>query len=443
MRKTSLLVIDDDSDILKTLGVILANDFDPIVLESNPDKISYLMHQHQFDVVMLDMNYSPGETSGKEGLSWLRRIKAVQPEANVVVMTAYGAIQLAVEAMKEGAHDFIVKPWDWESLKGTLDGVLHKQQIGLTAKKAQHFKHTLVGNSAAMNSIFQIMEKVAKTEANILILGENGTGKELVAEALHHNSNRKEHAFVKVDLGALSENLFESELFGHKKGAFTDAKEDKLGLLGQAQKGTLFLDEIANIPIRLQNKLLSVLQNRRYTPVGATESLEMDVRLISATNERPDVLVVEGSFRQDLLYRINTIEIEVPNLRSRKEDIPLLVAHFLKIYSQQYSKGVLQLNEQAINYLKEHPWPGNVRELQHSVERAVILASKNSLSKSDFYLGPSDIDSNDGSLNLDQIEKTTMIKALKQHQGNISKAAKELGLGRTTMYRKMEKYGLQ
>jgi len=448
-----ILIIDDDPDLLHTARFILKPYFTKVEVESNPQQINFLLSNNQFDVVLLDMNYTVGVTSGKEGLFWLKQIKEANEQTQVVMMTAYGDLSLAVEAMKLGAIDFVVKPWENEKLRATVQTAvklrqseqkvqnLEEQQEALQ-KATLDQQSILIGSSDAMKNVLSQVDKVAATDANVLILGENGTGKELVAQAIHTHSLRVAQPFIKVDLGAVTESLFESELFGHKKGAFTDAKSDRTGRIKLANKGSLFLDEIGNLSSSMQAKLLSVLQNRIVTPVGSDQQIPIDIRLICATNQPLKEMVKEQSFREDLLYRINTIEIEIPPLRDRQNDIAELLTHFVQLYGKKYRRDNLSFDESLVAHLKKHDWPGNVRELQHAVERAIIMSSESQLTKEDFSLKTNVPVLTDDQLNLDELEKHTIQKALEKHQMNMSKTAKELGIGRTTLYRKLQKHQL-
>ncbi|MEP2773555.1 MAG: sigma-54 dependent transcriptional regulator [Fulvivirga sp.] len=454
-EEAHILVIDDDTDVLHTARIVLKPLFSKITTESNPEQIGYLINQNRYDVILLDMNYTAGATSGKEGLFWLKRIIEMHADQQVIMMTAYGDLKLAVEAMKVGAADFVVKPWENEKFQATIQAAFNhsqaKREISSLKKKQSSIQEMLtapdseiIGSSEAMQHIYNTIEKVAQTDANVLILGENGTGKELIAKALHQNSSRSSEVFIKVDLGAIAESLFESELFGHKKGAFTDAKESRTGRFILADGGTLFLDEIGNLSLSMQAKLLTAIQSKMVTPVGSDEAHATDCRIIAATNENINHLVADKRFREDLLYRINTVEITVPPLRERVSDIPLLAAHYLKKYNQKYRKE-LTISERAESLLKEHLWPGNVRELQHAIERAVIMAEDSELQPSDFLLksGGNTPKSKSETLKLEEVEKETIEEAIKRSAGNLSQAAKELGLGRTTLYRKMDKYGIK
>jgi len=447
-------MIDDDEDVLLAAKMLLKKSNHQVIIEKNPNKIPFLLNNDSYDVILLDMNFSKDTTSGKEGFEWLKQIKERDPNAVVIMITAFGDVEMAVRALKEGATDFILKPWQNEKLVATISTAiklkksynevdkLRKAKQMLEEQISQPFRD-IIGQSAALKKVFGLIDKVAKTDANVLILGENGTGKELVARAIHQKSMRKDNSFVAVDMGAITETLFESELFGHKKGSFTDAREDRPGRFELANGGTLFLDEIGNLSMSLQSKLLSVLQSRQVTRVGSNQALEVDIRLICATNMPLHQMVNEGKFRQDLLYRINTVEITIPPLSDRVDDIPMLATHFLNHYSKKYRKDVLSISPEAMNKLKKYPWPGNVRELQHAIERAVIMADSPTLQESDFLFSRKGTDeiAND-TLNLDEVEKAAVVKAIQLHNGNISKAAEELGLTRASLYRRMEKYGL-
>ena len=451
-----VLAIDDNSDILFALRLLLKPHVESIKTTTNPSAIPALMAEDDFDVILLDMNFTKDAISGTEGFSWLEKILETDPQAVVLFITAYGDVEKSVRAIKAGATDFIIKPWQNEKLIGTvLSAVklrqsrrevsgLKERQKEINAIMDSPFSD-FIGNSESMRKVFSTITKVAGTDANVLILGENGTGKELVARALHRNSMRKEEAFISVDLGSLSETLFESELFGHTKGAFTDAKADRPGRFELASQGTIFLDEIGNLSLPLQAKLLTVLERREVTRVGASKPVPIDIRLISATNLNIKQVASEGGFRQDLLYRINTVEIELPPLRERLDDIPVLADHFMKIYSKKYNKKMSRLSPVVIKKLSSYPWPGNVREFQHVIERALIMCDSNTLTENDFHL-TAQSGSSEGfefeSFNLDDIERKIIEKILKKHQGNMSKAASELGLTRTSLYRRLEKHGI-
>lgn len=447
-------MIDDDEDVLLAAKMLLKKQNHHVIIEKNPNKIPFLLNNDTYDVILLDMNFSKDITSGKEGFYWLEQILEKEPNAVVILITAFGDVEMAVKALKKGATDFILKPWQNEKLVATISTAIRLKQSYNQVDKLRRAKEMLeeqiskpfseiIGESPAIKDVFALINKVARTDANVLILGENGTGKELIARAIHQRSLRKENSFVSVDMGAITETLFESELFGHKKGAFTDAREDRPGRFELATGGTLFLDEIGNLSLSLQSKLLSALQSRQVTRVGANQPMAVDIRLICATNMPLHKMVQEGTFRQDLLYRINTVEIHVPPLSDRVEDIPVLADHYLNYYAKKYHKPVRTIAAEAMDKLKRYAWPGNIRELQHAIERGVIMTDSDSLQETDFLLSRS-LSGNTPSntLNLDEVEKAAIARALQMHNGNISKAADELGLTRASLYRRMEKYGL-
>lgn len=460
-KKTgSILVVDDNLDLLNAARIFLKRHFLRVDTESNPELIPALLKAEHYDVILLDMNFTRDVSTGQEGFYWLDQILKIDPSAVVVLITAYGDVDTAVRAIKEGATDFVLKPWENEKLLATLSaatnlrqakievGQLKDQKRQLYADMDSRFKD-IIGQSAAIQQVFNTITKVSRTDANILITGENGTGKELIARAIHRNSLRDENAFVTVDLGSVTESLFESELFGHVKGAFTDAKENRAGRFEMAAGGTLFLDEIGNIALPQQAKLLTVLQNRKVTRVGSNKEIDIDIRLISATNMPINDMISQGKFRQDLLYRINTIELRLPPLRERMEDIPLLVEYYLGKYARKYHKDVHKASEAAIKRLQKYQWPGNIRELQHSVERAVIMSSQAVLQPEDFFEGinvqAESQQPGNGSidhLNIDDVERILIRKALEKNNGNITQAAQELGLTRSSLYRRLEKYGI-
>ena len=451
-----ILAVDDNEDILFALKLLLKQHVELIKTTDNPSDIPELMKTEDFDVILLDMNFTKDAISGQEGFDWLQRILEIDPEAVVVFITAYGDAEKAVKAIKAGATDFILKPWQNEKLIATVSASVQLKRSrteasGLKMKQKEISQvldqpfQDFIGASPEMQEVFTTIKKVAKTDANVLILGENGTGKELVARALYRNSPRRDEVFISVDLGSISETLFESELFGHVKGAFTDAIKDKAGRFEIASGGTLFLDEIGNLTLPMQAKLLTVIEKKEIIKVGSTKPVPIDIRLICATNNDIHQMVAEESFRQDLLYRINTVEIQLPPLRERTGDIPILAAHFLKIYNKKYKKNVTGISNDALNKLNRYHWPGNVRELQHAIERALIMSDSNRLEAEDFVLSSKPRKSDELGLetyNLDEIEKNVILKVMKQNQGNISQAASELGLTRTSLYRRMEKYGL-
>ncbi len=453
-----ILIVDDNEDLLKAAKMYLKRHFAQVDTEKNPEAIPSLMGNEDYDVILLDMNFTKDVSSGSEGYYWLERILKIDPSAVVVLITAYGDVQMAVKAIKAGATDFVLKPWENEKLLATLYSSMRLRQsldeVETLKMKNQEINiainekyKDIIGQSASMQRIFQTVDRVAHTDANVLILGENGTGKELIARAIHAHSSRKNETFATVDLGSITETLFESELFGHKKGAFTDAKEDRAGRFELANNGTLFLDEIGNLSMPLQAKLLTAIQNRRVSRVGSGKDTPINIRLICATNMPLYEMVKENKFRQDLLYRINTIEVEIPPLRERLEDIPLLASHFLKQYAVRYGKNISKMSDGAMTRMSKHPWPGNIRELQHSIERAVILSSSSVLQPEDFNLNVTAGKEPDQHVSLDQynleeVEKLLIRKVLKKYNGNITQAAAELGLTRSSLYRRLEKHGL-
>ena len=452
-----ILIIDDNEDLLFAAKMLLKKHAKEVVMEKDPRRIPFLISNNNFDVILLDMNFREDTTSGKEGFYWLNQIKEIDPKAVVILITAFGDVEMAVQALKEGATDFILKPWQNEKLIATLHAAVKLKESYNEVDKLQSKQKQLqtdlkkpytdiIGSSASMKNIFSIIDKVAQTDANVLILGENGTGKELIARAIHERSLRKDEIFVGVDMGAITETLFESELFGHKRGAFTDAKDDRAGRFEIADKGTLFLDEIGNLSMPLQSKLLTVLQKREVTRIGTNKAIPVDIRLICATNMPVHEMVQDHTFRQDLLYRINTVEIFLPPLRERQDDIPTLANHFLKQYGQKYRKNFSGFTPSAMELLQRYTWPGNIRELQHAIERAIIMAEGDQLDSRDFFFLSAKPASEKAplvnTLNLDDMERTTIQKAIDKNGGNISKAAKELGLTRASLYRRLEKYGL-
>jgi two-component system, NtrC family, response regulator HydG len=448
LKKYSILAIDDDTDVLTAVRLLLKTEVKEIVTEKNPDNIPSLMPRN-FDLVLLDMNFKSSINTGNEGIYWLKRIKELKPDIAVIMITAYGDIDLAVRSLKEGASDFVVKPWHNEKLITTIEDALRKKAGG-KGKTDDSFAgdsvigKELLGESDVMHDIFYKTQKIAPTDANILILGENGTGKDLIAKAIHQKSLRANKPFVKVDVGALTETLFESELFGHKKGAFTDAKDDRVGRFESANEGTLFLDEIGNISLTQQAKLLTVLQNRQVTRLGSNTPMPINIRLICATNLPLAELANENRFRKDLIYRINTVEITVPPLRRRGTDIILLAKHFAKVYADKYLKPAMRFDENAQEKLMQYHYPGNVRELQYTIERAIIMSEGDVLLGRDLIFSP--IESvpvnvaEDDDMKLSTIEKNTILHVIEKYNGNITKAAKELGLTRTALYRRLSKY---
>jgi two-component system response regulator HydG len=450
LKNSSILIIDDDPDVLTAVRLLLKTEVKDVVTEKNPENLRWHLSKDSFDVILLDMNFTSSINTGNEGLFWLKEIRKQKSDASVIMITAYGDIDLAVRSLKEGAADFVVKPWHNERLISTIKETLKKKGtktgIALPGHGDGIIGKELLGDSDAMQQIFYKIEKIAPTDANILIIGENGTGKDLIAKAIHQQSLRSANAFVKVDVGALTESIFESELFGHKKGAFTDAREDRPGRFETADKGTLFLDEIGNIPLHLQAKLLSVLQNRQVTRLGSNEPIPIDIRLICATNVGLSELANENRFRKDLIYRINTVEIIIPPLRKRNNDIILLAKYFSQVYSKKYMKPLPEFDTKTLEKLMTHHYPGNVRELQYIIERAVIMSDEDVLQPNDLIFSPiessSPAETEPAEMKLSAVEKNTILKVIEKHNGNITKAAKELGLTRTALYRRLSKYDI-
>jgi DNA-binding NtrC family response regulator len=453
-KKGSILIIDDNKNVLTALRILLTNYFEKVTLLSSPGLIHNAMREAKPDVVLLDMNFSAGVNSGNEGLFWLSEIKKQDADLPVILFTAYADIDLAVKALKKGAGDFVVKPWDNARLVATLQSAYSLRESRKEVKQLREKQSVLQGElnkeneicwgvSSAMQELHRLIKKVAKTDANILITGENGTGKEVIAREIHRLSSRNGEALIAVDMGAITETLFESEFFGHVKGAFTDAKTDRIGKFEAANKGTLFLDEIGNLSYTLQAKLLNVLQSRQIIRVGGNTSIPVDIRLICATNRKLAESVQKGEFREDLLYRIDTIQVEIPSLRKRKDDIPLLADFFLKKYARKYGKENLTLSSETIRKLQEYSWPGNIRELQHTLEKTVILSENAILQPDDFYLNkPARPDLTSQATTLADAEKILIRHSLTKNKGNLSAVAEELGITRPTLYSKLEKYGI-
>ena len=460
MSKTGhILIVDDDEDILTAGRLLLRRQFAEITTCPNPEQLPELLTAHDIDVILLDMNFGPGESSGEQGMHWLKRILEIDPEAVVVTITAHGSVNTAVNAMKQGATDFIAKPWQNEKVVATISAALKlRQSRGETEalrqtneeliRDAAPTDNTMIGESSQLRNVLSIVRRAAPTDANVLILGENGTGKELIARELHRQSARAHQVFLSIDMGSISETLFESELFGHRKGSFTDASEDRIGRILAANGGTLFLDEIGNLPLHLQAKLLSVLEQRQVTAVGATSAQPFDVRIIAATNLPAKQLRNPERFRTDLLFRLNTVEIAVPPLRERMDDIMPIAEHYLARFARKYGDKARSFSPAAEAALINYDWPGNVRALRHAVERAVILAEGELIGPHDLQLDyneetvASDAQVMPTIFNLDHLEKETIAKALRKHGFNISRTANELGLTRASLYRRMEKHDL-
>jgi two-component system, NtrC family, response regulator HydG len=451
LKNSTILVIDDDTDVLTAVRLLLKTEVKEVVIEKNPENIRHLLTKTQFDLILLDMNFNSTIHTGNEGLFWLQKIKEFNQSPAVVMITAYGDIDLAVRSLKEGAADFMIKPWHNEKLLATISEALKKKNSDKSAATAKYTGDSVIGSrllgeSEAMKDIFLKIDKIAPTDANVLILGENGTGKDLIAQAIQQKSLRNRKPFIKVDAGSLTESLFESELFGHKKGAFTDAREDRIGRFEAANTGTIFLDEIGNISLQQQSKLLSVLQNRQVIKLGSNEAIDIDIRLICATNHPLSELANEQRFRKDLIYRINTVEIVVPPLRNRKEDITLLAQYYANMYADKYIKPKIEFDKKAIDKLVSYHFPGNVRELQYTIERAVIMAEGEALHADDLIFSPIEtakqLEVEKTDFNLSSVEKNTILRVIEKHHGNITKAAKELGLTRTALYRRLTKYDI-
>jgi DNA-binding NtrC family response regulator len=453
MKEGKLLIADDNKGILNALQILLQREFSLVRVLPGPNQLMSELSQASYDLVLLDMNFKAGVNTGNEGIFWLREIKKKYPDIEVIMITAYGDVEIAVRALKEGAADFILKPWDNEKLIATLKAALKlrkstleiselKARESLLKNESNRGRPIIIGKSKPMQDVLKMVAKVAQTDANVLITGENGTGKELIAREIHRLSARSSELFVLVDLCSITETLFESELFGHKKGSFTNAYEDKTGRFVLAHKGTLFLDEIGNIPPGLQSKLLTLLQTRIITPVGSNSEIPVDIRLISATNKNLSKMISMNEFRQDLLYRMNTIQIHLPPLRERPEDIDDLAQYFLNMYGRKYNKPDLRIREDALNLLRKNPWQGNIREFQHTMEKAVILSEKNELGRQDFYFGTEDLGISEEAETLEDMEKKMIVNVLKKNDRNLTAAATQLGITRQTLYNKMKKYDL-
>ena len=452
LSEAKILIIDDDVDVLSAAKLLLKRHAKLVDIEKNPQKLPFLVTNSSYDLILLDMNFTRDVNSGREGFHWLDRILDINPNIKVIMITAYGDIEMAIRAIKSGATDFVLKPWENDKLIATIADVLNEKKGDKLAagieeksdsKKEKSSSDAIIGQSASMLNVLKTSERVAATDANVLILGENGTGKTQLAKHLHQHSQRSDKPFVVVDLGALSDSLFESELFGHVKGAFTDAKEDRAGRFEEAKGGTIFLDEIGNLTLSLQAKLLTVLQERKVTRVGSNKSIPLDVRLICATNMKIENMVADKTFRQDLFYRINTIELDLPPLRERPEDIAPLAEFYLKQFRKKYNRPVTDISSALIKKMQQYNWPGNIRELQHAIERAVILSQEKTLQPDDLFLKTSgDQPTTATGFDLEDMEKNMIVQAMKRFNGNITDAARELGLSRAALYRRMEKYGL-
>jgi DNA-binding NtrC family response regulator len=452
LQSGKILIVDDNKGVLSALELLLQDVYKTVTTLQNPNRISSVTDLKSYDVILLDMNFSSRINTGNEGFYWLRKLKEIVPDASIIMMTAFGDVELAVNTLKEGAIDFVLKPWDNEKILATIHAAFQlgksKKEVSLLKQSEKKLKHLIneteqqiIGTSSAINAVLKITEKVAKTSANVLITGENGTGKELIARAIHNQSAQHQEILVNVDVSAIPESLFESELFGHVKGAFTDAKNDRAGKFEIAHNGTLFLDEIGNLPLQLQSKLLKVIQQKEVVRVGSNKVIPINVRLVCATNCDLNKMVDEGNFREDLLYRINTIHIEVPALRERGNDIIELAEFFLNKYANKYDKKGLKLSSAIKKKLLKYTWPGNIRELQHTMERCVILSENNLLTVNDFMFNQRQTKAlNTADITIDEMEKNMIITALKKHDGNYSTAAEQLGITRQTLYNKTKRY---
>lgn len=447
MQTGTVLLVDDNKSVLTSLELLLEERFDQVETASHPNRILSVLDTQTIDLVILDMNFSAGVNTGNEGLFWLRRIQEIAPGLPVIMLTAYGDVELAVKALKSGAADFVLKPWDNEILLEKIETAL--QSAAGNKRKSKSRKEVssrlrepamIIGHSPAMMKLIKIVTKVAKTDANVLITGENGTGKEMLAREIHRLSLRSRREIVNVDMGAVSESLFESELFGHEKGAFTDARESRAGKFEAASGGTLFLDEIGNLPLNLQAKLLAALQNREITRLGSNRKIPVDIRLITATNRNLPEMVAQSLFREDLFYRLNTIQIEIPPLRKRREDIPLFTDYFLKKYTDLYKRTEITLHPLALEKLQNYDWPGNIRELQHTIEKAVILAERNRIRAADLFIQPGKAVAFNEVSNLNEVERQAIEAAITQNEGNLTAAAEQLGVSRQTLYNKLKRF---
>ncbi len=445
LKDANILIIDDDEDVLTALRLLLKSSVNSVTVNKNPNAINELLRKHSFDLVILDMNFNGLVNTGNEGIYWLKKIKEINSKIDIILITAYGDIDLAIRSLKEGASDFLVKPWKNDKMVEAIKSVISKKKSSKSHNLETKKGLRIIGLSDVMRDVFLKINKVAPTDANILILGENGTGKDLIAQAIHENSNRKNKPFIKVDVGSLTTSLFESELFGYRKGAFTGANEDRIGRFEAANGGTLFLDEIGNISLSQQVRLLSVLQNRQVIPLGSNTAINLDIRLICATNLSLADLANEQKFRKDLIYRINTVDIIMPPLRDRGTDITLLSHYFVDLYAEKYFKESFKLTPEFITKLKSHSFPGNVRELQYILERSVIMAEGNVLDADDLVFSAIErptTSTTSTSMNLETLEKNAILDVIEKNNGNISKSAKELGITRTALYRRLNKYDI-
>ena len=443
MQAGTILIVDDNKSVLTSLELLLEDEFEGVETASNPNSILSVLDSRPVDLVLLDMNFSAGVNTGNEGLFWLRRIREIAPELPVIMLTAYGDVELVVRALKGGAADFVLKPWDNDNLIGKIRATLRERKSCQLVQPVERPSEPamIIGHSPVMMKLIKVVTKVAKTDANVLITGENGTGKEMLAREIHRLSSRNTRQLLSVDMGAISESLFESELFGHERGAFTDAYESRPGKFEAANGGSLFMDEIGNLPLALQAKLLTVLQNRNITRIGSNKVIPVDIRLISATNKDIPEMIKEGLFREDLFYRINTIHLEIPPLRERGDDLLLFIDAFLHRFASKYQRPEMRMHEQTIEKLRSYHWPGNIRELQHTIEKAVILCESNVIRPKDILVKqtwkPQTVQAVP---NLEEVERQAIETAILQNNGNLTAAAEQLGISRQTLYNKLKRF---
>lgn len=443
MEKGTILIVDDNKGVLASLELLLETEFSEIKTAHHPNQIISIINTSPIDVIILDMNFSAGINNGNEGLYWLKRIREIAPALPVVMLTAYGDVELAVKALKNDATDFLLKPWDNRTLVRKIKDAFGSGKKRKNRITDRNKSPMIVGTSPAMQQLMKIVVKVARTDANILITGENGTGKEMLAQEIHRFSTRKEHSMVTVDMGAISESLFESELFGHERGSFTDAYESRPGKFEAASGSSLFMDEIGNLPLAMQAKLLTVLQNRKITRIGSNKVIPVDIRLLSATNKNIQDMVDSGTFREDLLYRLNTIHLEIPPLRERREDIHLFIDYFMQRYAAKYEKKEIFLHEHALEKLCSYHWPGNIRELQHTIEKAVILCEGDVIRSKDIFVKQTWSPQFSTTVpNLEEVERQAIETAIRQNDGNLTATAEQLGISRQTLYNKIKRFKL-
>lgn len=443
MEKGTILIVDDNKGVLASLELLLEAEFSEVKTASHPDRILPMLNTTPVDVVILDMNFQAGINNGNEGLYWLKRIREVAPTLPVIMLTAYGDVELAVKALKSTATDFLLKPWDNRTLVRKVKEAFGSRKKKTGARAGSSAPPMIVGTSPAMQQLMKMVVKVARTDANILITGENGTGKEMLAQEIHRLSARREHPMVTVDMGAVSESLFESELFGHERGAFTDAYESRPGKFEAANGSTLFLDEVGNLPLAMQAKLLAALQSRNITRVGSNKPIPVDIRLVSATNRNIQAMVDAGTFREDLLYRLNTIHLELPPLRERGDDIRLFIDFFMHRYAAKYERREISLHEHALEKLCSYHWPGNIRELQHAIEKAIILCEGDLIRPKDIFVKQTWNPQYSTTVpQLEEVERRAITTAIRQNNGNLTATAEQLGISRQTLYNKIRRFKL-